>query len=73
MQVLIVQREPAWKTGANAAAEAGAALDVLAHHQHGVVQHALRALRHRVHPDHKNDVDDALLMKSKERNVSSQQ
>lgn len=41
VQVLIVQREPPGKTSPHAAAEAGAALDVLAHHQHGVVEHAL--------------------------------
>lgn len=58
VQVPIVHRELA-----HAAPKAGAALDALANHQDGVVQHALRALRHRVHPDHKDDVNDALTVR----------
>lgn len=71
VQVLIVHGKPPWKTGPQAAAEAGTALDVLTHHQHGVVQHALGALRHRVHPDHKDDVDDALEEKGEARSITS--
>ena len=41
VQVLVVHGETAWKPGPDAAAEAGTALDALAHHQHGIVEHAL--------------------------------
>lgn len=60
LQVLIVHGETPGEPRAHAATEAGAGLDVLTHHQHGVVQHALGALRHGVHPDHKDDINDAL-------------
>ena len=60
VQVLVVQGEASWVARACGGADAGAPLDVLTHHQHGVVQHALGALGHGVHPDHEDDVHDAL-------------
>lgn len=60
VKVLIEHGEAPWKTGPQAAAQAGTALTALTHHQNGVVLYALGALRHRVHPDHEDDVDDAL-------------
>lgn len=60
MEILIVHGEASWKTSPHTPTEAGAALDVLTHHQHGVVQHALGALGHRVHADHEYDIDDTL-------------
>lgn len=60
VQVAVVHGEAGGKPGPQAGAEAGVALDVLAHHQHGVGERALGALRHRVHPDHEDDVHDDL-------------
>lgn len=59
-QVAVVHGEAGGEAGPQAAAQAGLAPDALAHHQHGVVERALGALRHRVHPDHKDDVHDDL-------------
>lgn len=67
VQVLIVQGEPGRKTTPQAGADAGNTLAFLTHTQHGVVEHALWALRHRVHPDRKDDVDDALEVKGEAR------
>jgi len=64
MQVLGVHGEAPREAGSGPRAEAGAPLQVLTHHQHGVVQHALGALRHGVHPDHEDDVDYALRTES---------
>ena len=60
VQVLVVQGEASWVPRACGRTDTGAPLDVLTHHQHGVVEHALGALGHGVHPDHKYDVYDAL-------------
>lgn len=60
MQVLVVHGEASWEARPQANAEAGDTLARLALHQQRVVEHALRALRHGVHPDGKDDVDDAL-------------
>lgn len=60
VQVAVVHGEPGGEPGPHAAAEAGVALEALAHHQHGVVERALGVLRQRVHPDHEDDVHDDL-------------
>lgn len=60
VQVAVVGREAGGEAAPQAAAQAGVALDVLAHHQHGVVERALGALGRRVHPDHEDDVHDDL-------------
>lgn len=60
VQVAVVGGEAGGEAAPQAAAQAGVALDVLAHHQHGVVERTLGALGHRVHPDHEDDIHDDL-------------
>lgn len=67
VQVLIVHGEPGRKTTPQADADAGNTLAFLTHPQHGVVEYALWALCHRVHPNRKDNVDGALEVKGEAR------
>lgn len=60
VQVAAVGGEGGGEAGPQAAAEAGPALEALAHHQRGVVERALGALSRRVHAHHEDDVHDDL-------------
>lgn len=60
VQVLVVSGEACWEARPQGGTEAGDALAHLALHQQRIVEHSLGTLRHGVHSDGKDDVDDDL-------------